>query len=66
MTTSRGPIHSKIIKDMERNNKTVSGDFSLDLQGILHMTTIDKEKEFTVLVLSKPLSKYVLHKSHAI
>ena len=51
---------------MVKTNKRVSGDFSLDLQGILNMTTIYKEKEFIVLVLSKPLSKYVLHKSHAI
>ena len=49
---------------MEKSIKTVTGDFSLYSQGIIHKKTTDHEKEFTALLVPKPHQTYVLHESH--
>ena len=40
---------------MEKRNKTVSEDFSLDSQGILYKKTRDHENEISALAVPKPL-----------
>ena len=49
---------------MKAKSKTVSSDFSLDPQGLLHKKIKDHGKEFTALIVHKSLQKYVLFKSH--
>ena len=48
------PQHSEVIKKMKAKSKTVSEDFSLDPQGILHKKR-DHAKEFTTCMVPELL-----------
>ena len=49
---------------MTKHNKIVSGDFSLDPQGVLYKKGKGHDKEFIALIVVKPLQKYMLYLSY--
>ena len=55
--------YSEVIKDMKKISKTDNGDFNLDPQGVQYKERKDHGKEFSELLVPRPLQKYVLYKS---
>ena len=59
-----GVQYSVVIINRKTKGKTVSRDFSLNPQGVLYKKIQVYRKEFTALMVSKPLQNYVLHERH--